>query len=483
MSSFLTPEAMRDATGGRWLRAPTDACAPAGLSIDTRDPLAGKVYLALRGERFDGHDFLKAAVDGGAVLLVVERALEPGALAALGSVAVLLVADTRKALGDLASRWRSMLTRTRVVAITGSSGKTTTRRLVEAVLATSMQGSASPKSFNNDIGVPLTILSAKPEHAFLVLEIGMNHPGEIRALASIARPDIAVITMVGRAHLEGLGSERAIAVEKASILEPLAEGGVAIVHGDGDLLAEVLRSSSPGCATRASILRFGSDRSRDLDLVLAEREPTAEGQRIVALGRSFDRAGARFEAELALPGAHNASNALAAILVGRAFGLSDDAIRTGLAAVRPAAMRMERVERDGVVFYNDAYNANPDAMAASIRTFAEIAGRSGRRFVILGDMLELGERAEVLHEEVGRVAGLVHRSHPIDGAILVGRHAHATRRGLATTGWSGECVVAPTLDDELVERIHATLRPGDEVLLKGSRGSAMERVLRATGVG
>jgi UDP-N-acetylmuramoyl-tripeptide--D-alanyl-D-alanine ligase len=232
MSAFLSPEAMREATGGRWLQAPRANCAPEGVSLDTRAIAPGSAFVALKGERFDAHDFAGQAAANGAVLLVVERM--PSGVPA--ETAVLGVADTKKALSDLARAWRAQLTGTRVVAVTGSAGKTTTRRLIEGVLATELLGSASPKSFNNDIGVPFTILAAKREHRFLVLEIGMNHPGEIIGLAELAKPDVAVITMIGRVHLEGLGSLEAIAKEKSSILVPLAAEGVAIVNGDSAIL-------------------------------------------------------------------------------------------------------------------------------------------------------------------------------------------------------------------------------------------------------
>ncbi|MDZ4753920.1 MAG: UDP-N-acetylmuramoyl-tripeptide--D-alanyl-D-alanine ligase [Phycisphaerae bacterium] len=463
MSEFLLPARMREATQGRWLAAGLPDCAPTGVCTDTRDAMQGTVFLALRGERFDAHDFLNDAEQAGAAMLIVER--EP---ARAPRIPVLVVQSTRTALGDLARAWRAKLTSTRVIAVTGSAGKTTTCRLIDGVLATERSGSASRKSFNNDIGVPLTILAARRGHQYLVLEIGMNHPGEIAALAAMAQPDIAVITMIGRVHLEGLGSEEAIAVEKSSLLDGLAPAGVAIINGDSAMLAAAMRQRP---MHGRKLVRFGRDAARPLEVRLTGRNTHPSGQTITVNGD--------WSAELRLPGEHNAVNALAAIAVGRAFGVSDVGIRMGLASVAPAAMRMERVERDGIVFFNDAYNANPDAMAASIRTFAEITPDAPRRVIVLGDMLELGDAAAALHREVGAEAAAVDRVRRLHAAILVGTFAPHTHEGLRSAGWSGDALVVPALNSWTLPQVLGSFRAGDAVLLKGSRGSAMERVLTA----
>jgi UDP-N-acetylmuramoyl-tripeptide--D-alanyl-D-alanine ligase len=474
MSAFLSPEAMREATGGRWLQAPRANCAPEGVSLDTRAIAPGSAFVALKGERFDAHDFAGQAAANGAVLLVVERM--PSGVPA--ETAVLGVADTKKALSDLARAWRAQLTGTRVVAVTGSAGKTTTRRLIEGVLATELLGSASPKSFNNDIGVPFTILAAKREHRFLVLEIGMNHPGEIIGLAELAKPDVAVITMIGRVHLEGLGSLEAIAKEKSSILVPLAAEGVAIVNGDSAILDAAIAAVAVR-GTPARCIRFGRE-GATLDLRLTERAVTGQGQRIeVNGGDAAGPARGGLSASMQLPGEHNATNALAAIAVGRHFGISEEHIRAGLASVAPAGMRLERVERGGIHFFNDAYNANPDAMAASIRAFAELTPGDGRRVLVLGDMLELGAASSELHREVGGVAAAVDQATPIDLVIAVGRFAADTRGGLIAGGFHGAVETAAAIDEVTLARVRELLKAGDRVLLKGSRGSAMERMLAA----
>ncbi len=461
--AFLSMAAIRAAVAGSWLRRPPEGSEPTGLSIDTREGLVGKVFLAIRGERFEGNAFAADAARLGAALVVVDRAV--GELP--GTCGVLAVADGRRALGEIAHAWRKELASLTVIGVTGSAGKTTTRRLIHGALAEHLRGSASPKSFNNEIGVPLTLLAARPSDDYLVAEIGMSHPGEIHHLAGLVEPQVGVITMVGRAHLEGMGSIEAIAREKTSLLERLPAGGLAVVRGDSEAIQAALLARDLGVST---IVRFGHA-GRDLDLRLTRRTPTADGQVIEVNDRD------RFT--LRLPGEHNALNALAAIAVARWRGLGEDDIRAGLASVEPAGMRLERLTRGGVEFFNDAYNANPDAMVASIKAFAELTPHAERRVLVLGDMLELGGESGALHEEVGRVAGEVHRATPIHAAILVGAFATDTHRGLVGSGWQGESTVVAQLDPVGLAAVQAALRPGDAALLKGSRGSAMERILAA----
>lgn len=463
---FLSLAEIVAASGARLAAGPGSA-ALVGAGTDTRADLSGRLFVALRGERHDAHEHLAAAVAAGAAALLVERVPD---VFAIGETPTLVVRDTRTALADLARAWRSRLPLARCVAITGSSGKTTTRRIVEGLLGRRWPGTASPKSFNNDLGVPLTLLSARRDDRFLAIEIGMNHPGEIRPLAELARPDVAIVTMVGRAHLEGLGSLEAIATEKASILAALPADGLAIVNGDR---AE-LRAAVERLGLRCRVLWFGRGPGNDLRLAGRRAATPAE----LAGGTSAQRIETSdgLVAELSLPGEHNAMNALAAIAAARHLGFSDAEIAAALPTVRPEAMRLERIEVGGVGFVNDAYNANPDAMLASLATFAELAADAPRRIAILGDMLELGPASEALHEEVGRAAGGLSR---LDRVEAVGRFAPATLRGAAAAGFRGEARLHPSLGEGELASILDGLRPGDAVLLKGSRGSAMERVLAA----
>ncbi|MHC5023010.1 MAG: Mur ligase family protein, partial [Planctomycetota bacterium] len=330
--SGLSPENIRAATGGRWLVPPTRPRALVGVGIDTRANLVDHAFVAIRGDRHDGHEFVAAAAAGGAGLLVVEQDLDRPASPA--GTAVLRVDSTRRALADLARAHRARLTGTTVIGVTGSAGKTTTKGLIHAVLSRSMSGSTAPRSFNNDLGVPLTILGAKASDRFLVVEIGTNAPGEIGQLASIARPDIAVITTVGRAHLEGLGTLEDVAREKASILDALPAGGMGVINADAPWLQpwhrpddrDVLYGEAPAAALR-----------------LTARAPRPRGQWI-EVNRTE-----RFE--LGLPGRHNALNALAAIAVARRLGAGESSIGDGLAEVAAEPMRMSVHEIDDLRIY------------------------------------------------------------------------------------------------------------------------------------
>ncbi len=456
---------------------------PSALSIDTRDDLSGACFVAIAGDRFDGHDFVAAAARGGAALAVIERPLSDAERSQLPEgFGVLRVASTRRALGQIAHAWRRSLLRLRVVAVTGSAGKTTTRRLLEGVLAKCGPTHASPKSFNNDIGVPLTLLATPDEARFLVAEVGMNHPGELVPLAELCEPEGCIVTLAGRAHLEGLGSVEGVATEKASILSAVPSHGFAIVNGDNaPLLAAVRRLSEEGrvpdrvwtygtgeaCAYRL-VSRAQEEALQRLEVRLPVHAVSVEG----AESGTADRV-QRFE--LRLPGAHNALNAVGAIAAALEMGMPIDAIREGLAAVEPSDMRLERLALGGRIVFNDAYNANPEAMIASLGAFAELAADAPRRMVLLGEMRELGATARDLHEEVGRAAAAVLR--PSDALVAVGPHAEALVEAARAAGFSGRTLHAPAHSDAFAAGLPAVAPEGTSVLVKGSRGARMERFL------
>jgi UDP-N-acetylmuramoyl-tripeptide--D-alanyl-D-alanine ligase len=458
-------EDVRAITGGRWLAQPA-ARSITGVGSDTRAPLAGAAFVAIKGRRHDGHDHLAGAARAGAVIAIVERATSPRSIPP--GLGVLHVRCTRRALADLARAHRSRLGGT-VIGVTGSFGKTTTKALIGAVLGQGMTGTAAPKSFNNEIGLPLTVLAAAPADAFVLLEIGTNSPGEIAALSAIARPDLAVITGAGRAHLGGFGSARAIAEEKAAILDHAAPGATAFVAtGSADLDAAIAERGRAGGAPPRRIVRYGEGPEAALRL-------TAWGGAGEVWWLEVDGA-ARFE--IALPGRHNAVNALAAIAVGRAMGLGDEAIAAGLRAAALPPMRMARSEHGGIAVVNDAYNANPEAMAAALETFAILAA-DRRRVLLLGDMLELGAESAPAHRELGERIALLHARCPLARVVLVGAHVAETREALARAGLGAIARHVPVLDDGEARAIATALRPGDAVLLKGSRGMALERVADA----
>lgn len=467
------------ATRAEVLRRP--ARDPSSLSTDTRDDLRDACFVALKGETFDGHDFVPLAAAGGASCALVERAPSDEVLASLPpGFGVLRVRSTRAALGAIAHAWRKSILRLRVVAVTGSAGKTTTRRLLEGVLSEVGVTHASPKSFNNDIGVPLTLLSTPDDAAFVVAEIGMNHPGEILPLTELVEPEVAIVTLAGRAHLEGLGSVDAVATEKASILAGVSGHGVGVVNGDNPPLLEAVESLVGSERGPERIVRFGVGESCHYRLV--GRTPRGDGQEIeVMVPRTFrdegDAAPRRYT--LAMPGEHNARNALAAIAAATEMGIPDSAIRAGLAKVAASDMRLERLEVAGRVIYNDAYNANPDAMVASLGAFAELAAAAPHRVAILGEMRELGPDARALHEEVGRAAA--GRLGAEDALVAVGPHAAALIAAARGAGFAGRTMSAEAFSEafaaEVAGTILAGIPSGTAVLLKGSRGARMERFL------
>lgn len=461
--SFWTQENIRRITGGRWIERPSDLMAARplkGVSIDSRAVAPGQIFCALKGEHFDGHDFLKQACQAGAALLLVERA-EPAAQIAGSGAGVLLVADALKALTQLATAYRRTLP-CRVIAITGSAGKTTTKHLVHELLKGHFPGKASPKSFNNHIGVPLTILSAEPSDAYLVVEVGTNAPGEISALGRIVEPDVAIITHIGLAHLMGLGTPQGILKEKASLLSHVRTGGLAILNGDHPGLLPY-RTLVP------NVITFG--RGKDCDLRLSECRQ--QGPLL------HFRVNNRQAFELHMLGEHNAMNALAAIAAARSMKLSDEQIAQAMKKINPPPMRLDTqaiARPDGSAFtlINDAYNANPDSMAAALEVLKQLPTRArGRRVAILGDMAELGEASPALHRELGqRVV-----DSEIDLAVFIG-HLSMYAAETALRHWTEKRVHAiERLSDSAAAQVASLIGDGDVVLIKASRSQGFEKLV------
>jgi len=482
---FWSAENIRRVTGGSWLRRP-DAVGGRGtrevegLGTDTRAMCAGRAFLALRGARYDGHDFLEQAAAAGSPLLIVDRADAVGAelLRSGNGPAILKASDGPAALGALAGAYRRTLTGVRVIAVCGANGKTTTSRLIHAILGTRLRGSASPRSFNNEIGVPLTILGAKASDQYLVCEVGTNAPGETARLGRIVKPDVAVITSVGRAHIEFFDSLDAVVREDAAIFADLAPGGVAIVPADEPRLAELLKPVP-------HVVGFGTGACADLRLTAVEHARLSDGREGIRFSVN-DRS--HFEAPLV--GEHNAHNALAAIAVARRLGLDDALIARGLLLVAPADMRLNRRrlalpdQRGEVELLVDCYNANPESAAAAVRTFAALSGGAEdgerRRVLILGDMLELGAQARECHVEL---AGVIERSCRAEMVVTVGPEALHIAESLSRVWPEAEFVMLSELTPEQARRVAGRLKSGDFVLLKGSRGVRLERIVEAIEAG
>lgn len=442
-----------------------------GVSTDSRTIRKGQMFIALRGENFDGHKFIADAVKGGAPIIVVEDEIGVAKGTELGGCGVLRVADTGKALLKIAAAYRESLKRTKVIAVCGSNGKTTTTRLIDHLLGRTLRGTASQKSFNNAVGVPLTILSAKESDQYLICEVGTNHPGEIKVLAEVVRPDIAVITSIGREHLEGFGDLAGVAAEEGVVLKYLRPNGWAIVTGDAPELAEQLKGVK-------NLVTFGKAKDATLRLTEAKHE--------IADGRAWlsFTVNARQKYRMGLVGEHNALNAMAALAVARRLGIDDQRTTEGLLTAGGAEMRLT-VERFGegeraITVLNDAYNANPDSMIAGIRTLialqqAGIGGAGGRIVCVLGEMLEMGEAGASGHRAV---AEAIAESGKVDVAVLVGEGMREAERALSERGWGAERVRwFASAEGENAGAIARLLRRGDVALVKGSRRVKLERVV------
>ncbi|MFZ2855301.1 MAG: UDP-N-acetylmuramoyl-tripeptide--D-alanyl-D-alanine ligase [Rhodocyclaceae bacterium] len=439
---------------------PLGAATFCGVSTDSRAIGAGELFIALHGENFDGHAFVAAAQQRGALAAVVAAdAAEP--LLAIG-LPLILVADTRLALGALAAHWRARFVLP-VIAVTGSNGKTTTKEMIasilqavfgEAVLAT--QG-----NFNNDIGLPLTLLKLGAAHRAAIIEMGMNHPGEIAYLAGIARPTVALVTNAQRAHLAGMGSIEAIAAEKGSIYQGLPDDGVAIFNAD-DQWADLWRTQSADRRT----MRFALEKPAE---VCGQCQAHGLENHL-----TLRAAGEQIEVALALPGEHNARNALAAAAAALAAGLPIRAVRDGLTAFRGVKGRLQRrAGLNGAVLLDDTYNANPDSVRAGIDV---LAATVGRKILVLGDMGEIGEMTGQFHDEVGGYA----KSQGIDRLFAFGESSALAAHNFGAGGQHFKKI------DDLIAAVAAELVPAlapdaseTTVLVKGSRFMRMERVADA----
>ncbi|HUO99979.1 MAG TPA: UDP-N-acetylmuramoyl-tripeptide--D-alanyl-D-alanine ligase [Gemmatimonadota bacterium] len=416
--------------------------------IDSRRTQPGDLFVAIRGERFDGNTFLDRAVTAGASGAVGEDRPFQGR----ERIFFWPMPDGRRALQALAGHHRDRLG-PRVVAVTGSNGKTTTKELVASVLGQRFVTAATRGNLNNQIGVPLTLLEIEPEHEWAVVELGMSLPGEIEPLARIARPEVGIVTNVAASHLEGLRTIDAVLEEKLALGRALGENGLLVYCGDQELLRNAVRELP--CERISYGLAPGNDITPD-DWSLDE-----EGRGSFLLeGRTF---------RLRLAGRHNVVNALAAVAVGREAGLSPGAIAGGLAEPDQLPLRMQLERWGEVLALVDCYNANPESVLSAAGTLAAL-GNVRRRIAVLGEMLELGERSAALHEELGReLAGA-----GIDLVVSVGSGAAPVVDGAARAGLAGERFGGR---DEAARWLIEHLEPGDAVLFKASRGAALEKVV------
>ncbi len=437
---------------GAELRNAPDGAAPAlGACIDSRTAKPGQVFVALRGEHTDGHRFVAGALRAGAAAALVGPDWDG---IAAGTGPLLVADDPQSALQRWAKAHREAF-EIPVVAVAGSNGKTTTRSMLGHILSSLGPSLATEGNLNNHLGVPLTLLRLTAEHRAAAVEMGINHAGELTALCEIAAPTSGVITNAGREHLEGLGTPEAAAKAEFELAEYLLRnGGQAVVNGDDALLMSFIRGRrvrtfgmGPGCDVRAEGVGTGS----------------LQGSRFRIAGGP--------EVKIALPGAHNVMNALAALAAAATAGVSLDDAAAALASYPGTEHgRLELLELGGLRILDDTYNANPDSVRAALAVLKSVTVE-GRRLVALGDMLELGGASEAEHEAAGSLL------EGVDTAWLAGQFAPAVARGARGAGVA-HIEMYPD-SKELASSIHGRLRPGDLLLVKGSRGTRMERVVEA----
>lgn len=441
-------------SGGRLNGSPSAAVSR--VVTDSRATVAGDLFVALKGERFDGSEFIADVAQKGVSAVIAQT----GKGARPEGVSVVEVDDTLVALQKIAAAYRRSL-RAKVVGITGSSGKTSTKDFTYAVLCSVFKGWCTAGNLNNHIGVPLTLLSGSSADEIAVVEMGMNHAGEIAPLASMAAPEVAIITNVGTAHIEFLGSREAIAREKGALAAAVGAGGTVVLPAEDEFTP--LISEMTGAQIMTAGIGCGEVQAVDV-------QPMEEGSRF---GVVFE--GQRAEFELAVPGLHMVRNAVLAVAAGLTLGVPLSDAAKGLRSMTLTKGRMQVRVLNGIRFLDDTYNANPDSMKAALATLSQWPA-AGRRIAILGRMGELGNFSEEGHREVGRAA-----SSGIDSLITIGPEAawisqEASRHGLGDVQHYNET-------GEAARALKAEWKPGDVVLVKGSRSARMERVIEeAAGV-
>lgn len=448
----LTALEIAQATGGTLVGDPSVRITC--VCTDTRAMKPNSLFIALKGDTFDAHDHLDTAFSSGATLALVSRDAQRSA-----SETHILVPNTRLAMGLLATYVRRRFTKTKVIAVAGSNGKTGTKHLIHSALSTTLKGTMSPKSFNNDVGVPITLFGVAPDDDFVVVEIGTNHPGEVSHLSRMSEPDIAVITSIGEEHMGFFKTLDGVRDENAHIVDGLRPNGLLLINGDDAGLRERL--------PHATTFGFGDHNH----WIARDARSTLDGTSFVAatpaspIRASLDGMGdAGVAATYTIPqiGLHNASNALVAIAIAHELGLSEAETRRGLASATSPEMRMQTLRVGAVTLINDAYNANPTSVRAALNTLDQIDW-SGRKIVVLGEMRELGEASRDAHDTIHALATSLAPSR----CFFVGNEfPHHD------TNWFPDAsTAAPRIADQI--------RDNDLVLIKGSRSMKMEQVQRA----
>lgn len=431
-----------------------------GISTDSRQVTQGSLFIPLKGERYDGHDFLAAALRGGAAGYLIQKDSEAKQPSWDYGHTVILVEDTLRALGDIAHCWKKKFTAL-IIAITGSSGKTTTKEMMAGIIRLTKNVIKAQGNFNNLVGVPITLLTLTDQHEVMILEMGTNRRGEIERLTRMAEPDIGVITNIGPAHLEGLKSLDGVKEEKYDLFRNMATSGVAIMNMDD----QSIRASAH--IWRGKKITFGL--CEDMDV--AAEDIRKNGERGVVFTLKINEI--RQELHLATTGEHNIYNALAAAASSWALGIEPSVICQGLTAFKPLSGRMEICKlKNGAFIINDTYNANPASVCEALKTLNDLR-ENHRSTVILGDMLELGNRAGEMHEGIGSLMA----DTGVDMIFLRGRYSQATAAGALKGNVPESRIIFFDTPKDIIPYLKSTVKKGDWILVKGSRMMKMEGVV------
>jgi UDP-N-acetylmuramoyl-tripeptide--D-alanyl-D-alanine ligase len=457
-----------NATGGTLTGGRTETLFR-GVSTDSRQILQGGLFIPLIGEKFDGHDFIATAVKDGASGFLVERGSEDKIRERFTDTTIIRVDDTLKALGDIAHFWRKKF-RVIVVAITGSSGKTTTKEMLASIAGLKKKIIKAQGNYNNLIGLPMTVLKINAQHELAILEMGTNTRGEIRRLTEIAEPDIGLITNIGPAHLEGFKSVETVREEKLDLFRNMPKAGVAIINLDDEKLLVTEKD------WRGKRVTFGLRKDADV---------SAEGietKGMKGLGFTIRMASFKQRITISTVGNHNIYNALAAAASSWALGIDFSTICQGLTAFQPISGRMEIHRlKNGAFIVNDTYNANPASFGEALKTLRDLKGNK-KSTVIMGDMLELGDQAEIMHEGIGSLMA----DTGVDTIYLRGRLSPATAAGALKRKISKGQIVFFETPDEIIDRLASHVKRGDWILVKGSRQTRMEqsveKIIEAFGI-
>ncbi|MEQ1876779.1 MAG: UDP-N-acetylmuramoyl-tripeptide--D-alanyl-D-alanine ligase [Bdellovibrionia bacterium] len=436
-----------------------------GVSTDGRADNAGKLFIPLKGDKFDAHDFIGQALDHGARAFLTNKPLsELKFTVPQKELTVVQVADTLTALQELGRFWRRQL-KIKVIGITGTNGKTTTREFTQVLTSAKFPTYAAKGSFNNHFGVPMSLLEAEPEHKLAIIEMGMNHPGELKRLVEIAEPDIVLVTMVGRGHLEGMGSVEAVAKEKEEIYKWSARDAIRIFNLD-NTHTKAMRSRAP---SPSKVLTFSS---QDESATVHFKETLSTLEYLELTGKIAGVAG---QARVPVFGSHNLNNLMAAASAAVAAGVEPEVIWRALPNCKSTWGRNQLVElSSGARLIFDAYNANPESMGAALDNVARLSVK-GKRLLVLGEMLEMGDHASALHEELGGKVGLMKP----DFVWFVGPHKDDFARGVRGSAFNKSLVVSDGYEEKLALELSRMIKPDDIILVKGSRGMKLERVVSA----